>query len=91
MSTITLELEDEAVKLVELAARAENKPVPAWLREHIRQEATRTLRLAALEAEARHNGYPPDWLGLYGSLAADPAFDAPLRTPPRAVEALDAD
>jgi hypothetical protein len=87
MSTITLELEDEAVRLVELAARAENKPVPAWLREHIHREATRALRLAALEAEARRNGYPPGWLDLFGSLAADVAFDAPLRTPPRPVEA----
>ncbi len=91
MSTITVELEDEAVKLVELAAHAENKPVPAWLREHIQREAARILRLAALDAQALRIGYPPGWLDLYGSLADDLTFDAPPRTPPRPVEALDTD
>jgi hypothetical protein len=91
MSTMMLELEDEALELVERAAHAENKPVPTWLREHIQREAERALRLAALEAEASRNGYPSGWLGLYGSLADDLAFDAPPRTPPRPVEALDAD
>jgi hypothetical protein len=91
MSSITLELDDEAAKLVEMAAHAENKAVSIWLREHIRREATRALRLAAMEVEARDNGYPPGWLDLFGSLADDPAFDAPLRTPTRCIEALEAD
>ena len=89
MSTLIIELEDEAVNLVKRAADAENKPVPTWLREHIHREAARSLRLAALEADARRNGYPPGWLDPYGSLADDPDFDAPLRTPSRPVDSLD--
>jgi len=47
--------------------------------------------LAAMEACAVANGYPPGWLTLFGSLADDDTFAAPPRGTTRPVETLNAD
>jgi hypothetical protein len=64
MYTLTLELNDALAHSLEECARREHKPLAAW--------ACERLHIASLESEAEANGYPPDWLKLFGSIDDDP-------------------
>ena len=46
MSTVTIQLDDEATRLVAEAARATNQPVESWLRESICRLAASTVNSA---------------------------------------------
>jgi hypothetical protein len=43
MSTLTINLDDDAARLVQAAARTVNQPLEQWLRESICQVAERTV------------------------------------------------
>ena len=43
MSTLTIQLDDEAARLVEKAAQTVNQPLEHWLRESVCQAAARTV------------------------------------------------
>lgn len=79
MTTLTISLEDELARLVEESARREHKSISEWVGERIKPATDRAAALAALEAQSLANGYPPNWLSLYGSLAGDESFVAPER------------
>jgi hypothetical protein len=87
MATITIELDDELARHVEESARREHKSVSVWLQERVKADSAATL--AALEAVALKNGYPPGWTTLYASLADDESFVAPKRGNGRSVTSLD--
>jgi hypothetical protein len=89
MTTLNIELDDELARHVEESARRENKSVSEWVKERVRPEADRATLLAALEAQAVANGYPPGWMTLYGSLADDESFVAPVRSLSRPTPELD--
>lgn len=80
MSTLTLELDTYLARSLEESARLEQKPLAAWARER--------LRIAAMEAKAEGNGYPPGWLRLFASIE-DETFAAPSRSDARPVAALE--
>ena len=86
MSTLTIQLDDELAHHVEESARREHKSVSEWIKERVKPEADRASTLAAMEARALANGYPPGWLTLFGSLADDETFTAPARGAARPVE-----
>ena len=87
MATITIDLDDDLARRVEESARREQKSVSDWLRERVKADVT--TGLAALEAVALKNGYPPGWTTLYASLADDESFTAPKRGSIRPVTGLD--
>ena len=89
MPTLTIELDDMLARYVEESARREHKSVSEWVKERVKPGADRAAILAALEAEAVANGYPHGWMTLYGSLADDETFQAPVRSPSRQVTGLD--
>lgn len=89
MTTLTINLDDELARRVEESARREHKSVSEWVKERIKPDADHAAALAALEAQCLANGYPPNWLTLYGSLAGDESFVAPERTESRPVNSLD--
>jgi hypothetical protein len=89
MTTITIDLDDDLARHVEESARREKKSVSDWVKERVKSEAVGTAALAALEARALANGYPPGWITAYGSLADDESFVAPPRSASRAVTGLD--
>lgn len=91
MATITIDLDDDLARHVEESARREHKSVSEWIRERVQAHADRADILAATEARALANGYPPNWLTLYGSLADDESFVAPARSGNRAVSSLELD
>ena len=80
MTTLTINLDDALARHVEESARREHKSVSEWVGEKVRPGADYAAALAALEAQSLANGYPPNWLALYGSLADDESFVAPQRT-----------
>ncbi len=47
MSTLTIDLDDDATRLVQEAARAVNQPVRDWARNSICQAAARTVAVTA--------------------------------------------
>ena len=79
MATLTIQLEDDLDRAAEESARREHKSVSEWVKERVKPGADRGAALAAMEATARANGYPPGWLALFGSLADEEAFAAPPR------------
>ena len=89
MATITIDLDDDLARHVEESARREHKSVSEWVKERVKPETDRANILAAMEARALANGYPPDWITLYGSLADDESFVAPLRSSSRSMTGLD--
>ena len=89
MATLTIQLEDDLARAVEESARREHKSVSEWVKERVKPGADRAVALAAMEATARANGYPPGWLALFGSLADEEAFAAPPRGPVRPVQKPD--
>jgi hypothetical protein len=91
MATITIEMDDGLARHVEESARREHKSVSDWIKERVKPEADRAVILAALEARALANGYPPGWITLYGSLADDESFLPPARNGNRPVTGLDLD
>lgn len=90
MVTLTIHLDDEIARQVQECARREHKSVSEWFKERVRPEANRAGALAAMEARALANGYPPGWLALYGSLADNDTFAAPARGMTRPVESFNA-
>jgi hypothetical protein len=71
MSTLTINLDDEAARLVQEAAQAADQPVAEWLRINICEAAARTVSSAK---SARHRISP-----LHpGAMQAAPDFNAPL-------------
>ena len=60
-----------------------------WVKERVQPEADRAAMLASLEARALANGYPPDWITIYGSLADDESFVAPVRGGSRPLKDLE--
>jgi hypothetical protein len=91
MATLTIQLEDDLARHVEESARRDHKSVSEWVKERVEPEADRAAALAAMEARAVANGYPPGWLALFGSLADDDTFAAPSRAATRPVESIHAD
>ncbi len=89
MATITIDLDDELARHVEDSARREHKSVSEWVKERVKPEVDRAAILAAMEARAVANGYPPDWITTYGSLADDESFVAPVRSGSRPMSSLD--
>jgi len=87
MVTIKINLDDDLAHHIEESARREHKSVAEWLKE----KAERAGILAAMETRALANGYPPNWLTLYGSLADDESFVAPARGGKRPVTGLEVD
>jgi hypothetical protein len=85
---MTVELEDAVARHVEESARRERKSVSEWIADRVKSEAD---SLAAMEAHALANGYPSNWLTLFGSLVGDDSFCAPSRGAGRAIERLDKD
>ncbi len=79
MATITIDLDDDLARHIEESARREHKSVSEWVKEKVQPQANRAEILAAMEARAVANGYPPGWITLYGSLADDDGFVAPAR------------
>ncbi len=58
----------------------EQQSISEWVQQRLTPETDRAAILLALEARAKANGYPHDWLALYGSLADDERFLAPPRS-----------
>ena len=87
MATITIDLDDDLARHVEESARREHKSVSEWVLERVKPDFAGAL--AALEAVALENGYPPGWTTLYASLADDETFTAPTRGGSRPVTGLD--
>ena len=87
MATITIDLDDELARHVKESAQREHKSISDWVRERV--ETDMITGLAALEAVARENGYPPGWTTLYASLAEDEHFTAPSRGGNRPLPDLD--
>ena len=85
MATLTIDLEDDLARHVADSARREHKSVSEWVKDRVKPEAHRAAALAAIEARAVANGYPPGWLTLFGSLADDNTFAAPPRGATRPV------
>ncbi len=91
MATITIELDDDLARHVEESARREHKSVSEWITERLGPQRNRAGILAAMEARALANGYPPGWITLYGSLADDESLVAPARSGTRSVTGFDLD
>ncbi len=91
MATLTIHLEGDLARHVEESASREHKSVSEWIMERVKPETDRVAALAAMEACAVANGYPPGWLTLFGSLADDDKFTAPSRGPTRPVGILNTD
>jgi hypothetical protein len=87
MTTITIDLDDDLAREIKEAARREHKSVSEWVTGRVLTD--RTAVLAALEARALDNGYPPGWISLYASLADDETFAAPARSVSRPLAGLD--
>jgi hypothetical protein len=79
MTTLIINIDDDLARHVEESARREHKSISEWIKERVTPEADRAAALAAMEACAVANGYPPGWLALFGSLADDETFAAPSR------------
>ena len=71
MSTLTIELDDDAARLVERAAQAAHQPLEHWLRESVCQAAERTVK-APSSAPRRISPLHP------GAMEPAPDFNAPL-------------
>ena len=65
IATITIDLDYDLARHVEESARREHKSVSEWVKERVKPEANRAAVLAALEARALANGYPPGCITLY--------------------------
>jgi hypothetical protein len=89
MATIIIECDDELARHVEESARRENKTVSDWVRDRMRSESDRLSLLKEMERRAAANGYPANWMTLYGSLADDESFVAPARSGTRPIDSLD--
>lgn len=89
MTTLTIDLDDALARHVEESARREQKSISDWVKERVKPEADCARALAALETQAQANGYPPGWLKLYGSLAAEEGLVAPGRGSIRPVTSLE--
>ena len=89
MPTILVELDDSLARHVEESARRERKSVSEWVKERVKPGATGLDALAALEAQALSNGYPPGWVAVFGTLVDDESFAAPSRGSCRPVAGLD--
>jgi hypothetical protein len=89
MTTITIDVDDDLARHVAESARREHKSVSDWVAERVRPDADRGAKLGTLEAQARENGYPANWLTLYGSLADDEGFAAPSRSGTHPINELD--
>ena len=89
MTTIAIDVDDDLARHVAESARREHKSVSDWVAERLKPEANRAAKLAALEARALENGYPKNWITLYGSLADDDRFAAPSRSSIRPAADLD--
>jgi len=71
MSTLTIQIDDEAARLVAEAAQVANQPLEHWLRESICQVAARTVN----SAKSAYNRVSP----LHpGAIQLAPDFNTPL-------------
>lgn len=91
MATLTINVEDNLARHIEESARREHVSVSEWIEARIKSAANRAATLAAMEARAVANGYPREWLTLFGSLGDDETFASPLRSGSRSVPPLDGD
>jgi hypothetical protein len=91
MATMKIDLDDDLARHIKESARREHKSVSEWVRERLQRHTDRAGILAAMEARALANGYPANWLTLYGSLADDDRFVAPSRGDSRSVSGLELD
>ena len=89
MALLTIHLEDDLARYVEEAARRECKSISEYVVERVKPSAERAAVLAKMEACALANGYPPNWMTLFGSLAGDDSFAAAKRSDTRPVDNLE--
>ncbi len=71
MSTLTIQLDDEAARLVAEAAQAVNQPLDEWLRESLCQAAAHTVNHAKVGTPRISPLHP-------GAMQATPEFNDPL-------------
>lgn len=71
MSTLTIDLDDDAARLVREAAQAENQSVGEWLRNNISQAAARRMTLAKAVSRRISPLHP-------GAMQPTPDFNAPM-------------
>ena len=71
MSTLSIDLDDDAARLVQEAAKSVNQPLEHWLRESICQAAARTIRRAPMGTRRIAPLHP-------GAMQPTPDFNAPL-------------
>ena len=71
MSTLTIQLDDDAARLVEKAAQTVNQPLEHWVRESVCQAAVRTVG-GANPLSRRISPLHP------GAMEPVPDFNAPL-------------
>ncbi len=89
MTTITIRLSDEIARYVETSAQREHKSVSEWVEERIAPHDASTSSQSTDESHHLEDGYSQEWLALFGSLANDDSFVAPVRSESRPVCALD--
>ena len=71
MSKVTINLDDDAARLVQAAAQAVNQPLEHWLRQSICQIAERTVKNTKAVAHRITPLHP-------GAMHTAPDFNAPL-------------
>ena len=86
--TLTIHVDDQTARHIEESARREHMSVSDWIKERVKPEAHSAALLAAMELRAVANGYPPEWLKLFASLADDETFVAPSRSSTPEIKSL---
>lgn len=71
MSTLTIQLDDDAARLVREAAQMADQPLESWLREKVCQAAAHTVNGTKLAVHRVSPLHP-------GAMQAAPDFNAPL-------------
>ena len=71
MSTLTIQLDDDAVRLVAEAAQAVNQPLDEWLRRSVCEAAAQTVNHAKASTRRISPLHP-------GAMQTAPDFNAPL-------------
>lgn len=71
MSTLRIDLDDEAARLVQQAAAAQNRSIEDWLRENIQQAASRAVGNVQTTAQRVSPLHP-------GAMRPLPDFNEPL-------------
>jgi hypothetical protein len=71
MNTLTIQLDEDAARMVEEASKASNQPLEQWLRENICQAATRTMNPATPSPSQALTPLNPDYDPFFEEFAPD--------------------